>query len=245
MTTDATNRSKLTCSDVEALISGIIDGELDQGTRHAAEVHLQHCPSCRAKVNEAEALDELVVSAGERMGPDVLPERIRLNVMGAIDRERNRSLRLPMATWSGWAMAAVLALLITVGSLTGWVGGGGGATPPGTRLQLASHEREALTFVRLLARAMSGELSDGEYQATLDYLRDAEDRLGESLVDRLLGSTGRTALSDLSERADLTDAQRQVLELAEQLVTDLETGEPVDRRDWQRLDETLQLFSLS
>lgn len=246
MSSESPQPTHLTCEDVEALISGIVDGELDRDTRHAAELHLQNCPACRAKVNQAEALDGLVAAAGERQGPDVLPERVRLGVIGAVDRDRARTLRHPVFAWSGWALAAALALLLTVGSLAGWLGGGRGpGGPPGPRLQLAADEREAVSFIHILADAMAGDLSQADYDRTLNYLRQAQAELGESLVSRLLGDEERAALSALARRPGLTDAQRQVLQLADALVTDLERGEPIERERWRQLDSALDMMPMS
>lgn len=252
MTTDAMNESnpinptQLTCRDVETLISGIIDGELERDTRHAAELHLLACDACREKVNRAEALDGLVAAAGERLGPEVLPERVRLGVLGAIERDRARSLRFPAVAWSGWAVAAALALLITAGSLTGWLGAGrqGGLPGPNASLQLAAHERESLNFLRVISRALSGDLTEAEYNQTLAYLRDARDELGESLIDRLLGEEERAALRELSQRPGLTEAQREVLQLADRLLTDLEAGAPIERSRWHTLAAGMQLLPL-
>ena len=42
------------CTDIKAMLSGLVDDELDAPTRHQAERHLANCKACRSLVSEAE-----------------------------------------------------------------------------------------------------------------------------------------------------------------------------------------------
>ncbi|HEB61069.1 MAG TPA: hypothetical protein ENJ06_04515 [Phycisphaeraceae bacterium] len=250
--TDSQKKPSLTCADIEVLISGIIDGELDRDVRHEAELHLLACPACREKVNQAEALDQLVAAAGERNGPDVLPDRVRLGVMAAIQREKRRNLRFPALAWSGWAVAALLALMVFVvnpfsppaspGQMPGSEIAQGNNTS--ARIILAADEQQALGSVHLLARVLGGEITDQEYNDLLETLRRSAGSGENSLINRLLGKKGRTALHNLASRKDLNETQRRVLQLAEQLVDDLDRGQAPPRQDWQQLDVAMSALRI-
>jgi anti-sigma factor RsiW len=55
----------LDCTDIKALLSALIDDQLDEHTRHQVERHLAECDACRAQVNEHERLDALVAMSAE------------------------------------------------------------------------------------------------------------------------------------------------------------------------------------
>ncbi|MCK4871320.1 MAG: zf-HC2 domain-containing protein [Phycisphaerales bacterium] len=243
MSSDTDKSTKLSCPDVEAMLSGIIDGELERDLRHAAELHLLECEACRDMVNRAEQLDELVTAAGERQGPDALPDRVRFGVLSTIEREKARRMRIPAVAWSGWAAAAALALLVTIGSLTGWFGGPE-PSEPGARLVLAGSQRDAFAGVRMIARVLGGELTEADFDALVRQLAATATDGQPNIVSRLLGDEGRAGLHNLLQNENLTDLQRQVLQQAERLVNELERGETPGQRDWVQLNEGLSRFQL-
>ncbi len=53
------------CTDIKALLSGIVDDQLEPTTRHEVERHLSDCADCRALVGRAESLDSLVALDAE------------------------------------------------------------------------------------------------------------------------------------------------------------------------------------
>ena len=53
------------CADIKALLSSLIDDEVDPETRHLTERHISGCSSCRSLMNEAESLDRLIALDGE------------------------------------------------------------------------------------------------------------------------------------------------------------------------------------
>lgn len=106
------------CADIKALLSGLIDDEIDSETRHLAERHLSGCKSCRALINEAEDLDRLMaVDAEDSFGAlppgfvDAVVETVR------IPAPVMKPYALRVTTWVGWLAAAASLML----ALTLWV----------------------------------------------------------------------------------------------------------------------------
>lgn len=108
----------LDCTDIRALLSGIVDDQLDIPTRHEAERHLAACDSCRALVNRVETLDELVVRDAAALGGDVLPTGfvdsvLRQTVYSGSSQVRLRPFLFPLLVGSG-ALAAAAAVAVTL-----------------------------------------------------------------------------------------------------------------------------------
>ena len=59
------------CSDVEVLISGLLDGELPPGEQERLKAHLERCPSCR---REYESLRRLTVGTAAAVAVPPPPE---------------------------------------------------------------------------------------------------------------------------------------------------------------------------
>ncbi len=107
----------LDCTDIQALLSALIDGEVEDGVRHQAERHLAECQRCRERINEAEALDELIQSGVASMiDPGGLPQGFENRVLSrTIYQQAHRPYLQQWTTWGGWAAAAAaLALAITI-----------------------------------------------------------------------------------------------------------------------------------
>lgn len=51
---------RFTCEDISAVLSALLDGELDRETAHLAEIHLADCGACRGMLDEAEENDALL-----------------------------------------------------------------------------------------------------------------------------------------------------------------------------------------
>lgn len=104
------------CADIKALLSGLIDDEIDAETRHLAERHLSECKSCRALINEAEDLDRLMaIEAEDTFGS--LPPGFEDAVFETIRTPAPvmKPYALRVSTWVGWlAAAASLALALTI-----------------------------------------------------------------------------------------------------------------------------------
>lgn len=104
------------CQDIKALLSAIIDDELDAARRHATERHLADCAVCRAMVDEAEGLNDLIaLDAQSRSGGASLPEAFERRVLQQTVYADGLSLRrLRWRAWSGWFAAAASLTLAAV-----------------------------------------------------------------------------------------------------------------------------------
>lgn len=103
------------CADIKALLSGLIDDQVDPETRHLTERHISNCSSCRALMNEAESLDRLIAMEGENSF-NQLPAGFEESVLSLTSPS---SVIIPyhrrLSTWFGWmAAAASLALAMTI-----------------------------------------------------------------------------------------------------------------------------------
>lgn len=107
----------LDCTDIKALLSGLVDGEVDVATRHRAERHLAGCAECRKLIDEAEALDELILVETDALtGESALPAGFVGGVLSRTTLDRGERPYLQRwTTWTGWlAAAAALALAATL-----------------------------------------------------------------------------------------------------------------------------------
>ncbi len=101
------------CTDIKAMLSGLVDDELDAPTRHQAERHLANCKACRSLVSEAEGLNALIANHAQSMMPSsALPDGFEAAVLGrTVYAQGLKFPRHRWTNWSGWmAAAAVLGL---------------------------------------------------------------------------------------------------------------------------------------
>lgn len=111
------------CNDIAALLSGLLDGELDEATRHRAEAHLAECTDCRKVLQDAEQLDLMtsaLMDVYESGGTGRLEERV-MHAIGSEDGAgpapipfRPRERRLAIAAVGGWLSAAAAIVLAGV-----------------------------------------------------------------------------------------------------------------------------------
>lgn len=109
--------STMDCADIKALLSGLIDDELDQETRHLAERHLGGCKNCRTLIDEAESLDKMICLDAEMDSQGAsLPAGFEEAVLREIAAPVfNVPYLHRWSTWVGWAAAAAsLALALTI-----------------------------------------------------------------------------------------------------------------------------------
>ena len=100
------------CTDIKALLSGLVDGVVPDGQRHVAERHLAGCGTCRGLLDEAEAVNRLIVLDAESGGRDGLPPGFMAAVLDrtvhAATHDRGRG---GWTSWLGWLAAAASLLL--------------------------------------------------------------------------------------------------------------------------------------
>jgi predicted anti-sigma-YlaC factor YlaD len=111
------NHPIMDCKDIKALLSAIVDGELDHQTQHEAERHLADCAACRDVVNEAEALNNFIALDAQRMmWPVGLPAGFEQAVLRqTVYAEAYEFAGRRWTSWLGWvAAAASLMLAVSV-----------------------------------------------------------------------------------------------------------------------------------
>lgn len=102
------------CQDIKALLSALVDDEVDASTRHRAERHLAGCAACRRLLDEAESLDKLVAGESAALVGSALPAGFEATVIERAAQQRQGARRV-LVTWTGWFAAAaclILAVLI-------------------------------------------------------------------------------------------------------------------------------------
>jgi hypothetical protein len=123
----------LDCADIRAMLSGLVDDELDTETRHLAERHLGQCRPCRRLLDEAEQIDAMMAedyaSAAAEPLPATFEAAVLLHVRGAQGDPRqvrdaretgegDAPYRVRHWTWPNWialtAAAAALAFSFIV-----------------------------------------------------------------------------------------------------------------------------------
>lgn len=112
MTDDPTNTTPMDCMDIKALLSSLLDDELDAKSRHAAERHIASCDTCRALVDEADQLDGLVAESMAESTADSLPEGFEGSVLSRTVYDTPTVTYMHRwTTWVGWVAAAAALLL--------------------------------------------------------------------------------------------------------------------------------------
>ena len=182
------------CPDKEALLHGLLDGELDAANAQACEAHLKTCPGCAQAFGELQALSARLSAPGVAYRA---PPGLRARIEGLIDAEARpppRRLRAaaPWAFSGGFAaLAASLAVVMVqanVGALEDQL------VASHVRSTLASHLVDVETSDRHVVKPWFNgridfappviELADAGYPLAggrLDYL---DDRVVAALVYR-------------------------------------------------------------
>jgi hypothetical protein len=109
--------TELDCKDIKALLSGLVDGELDATTQHQSERHLAGCKPCRDLVNEAESLNALISMDARRLAaPAGLPVGFENAVLRqTVFAEAYQFAGRKWTSWMGWmAAAACLGLAVSM-----------------------------------------------------------------------------------------------------------------------------------
>lgn len=105
--------NNLDCKDIKAILSGLVDDEVDQATRHAAERHLGGCQPCRDLLTQAEQLNEMVALDAQRhLWPVGLPAGFEDKVLSrTVYGDAYQFDGRQWTSWLGWAAAAACLLL--------------------------------------------------------------------------------------------------------------------------------------
>src|SRR5689334_7224388 len=106
----------MSCNDIQPLIHGYIDGELDLVKSLEVEQHMKDCPACTRAYNNHQALRSAISSAS--LYSDA-PADLRKRVRSAVRRESRSEARGPLFSWrwlaiGGPLVAAASALIISL-----------------------------------------------------------------------------------------------------------------------------------
>ena len=106
----------LDCTDIKALLSGLIDDRVDSATRHGAERHLAECKSCRELLDQAEAAETMVAASIAALGDaEPLPDQFESTVLARTIYADRHGGNGRLMNWFGWlAAAAALALAVSI-----------------------------------------------------------------------------------------------------------------------------------
>lgn len=109
--------TKFDCTDIKAMLSAIVDDQLDRDDRHQVERHLAECKPCRRLLDEAEAVDALLAMDADPAPRASLPAGFEEAVLSRTVHA-NRVLKFRDRRWvtvGGWvASAAAIALAMTI-----------------------------------------------------------------------------------------------------------------------------------
>ncbi len=132
----------MNCQDVQKLLHGYVDDELDLTRSLEFEEHFQECPACAEVYAELESLRTTIRSQARYYTP---PAALEARLRSALDaRSQGKSVfRSPRLTWLAVAAASVVLLLIAGWAfLSLW---SARTTAPGlTEQLLASHIRSQM-----------------------------------------------------------------------------------------------------
>jgi hypothetical protein len=98
----------LDCTDIKAMLSGLVDGELDTPTQHQAERHLAGCAPCRSLVSQTERLNEMISMDAQMIaGPSDLPAGFEDAVLSrTVYAAAYHHAGHRWTSWLGWVAAA-------------------------------------------------------------------------------------------------------------------------------------------
>lgn len=205
------------CTDIKAVLSGLVDDEVDRESRHQAERHLATCQACRSLVNEAEGLNALIATHAQMLTPPGvgLPEGFEASVLSrTVYAQGLRVDRRRWTNWTGWlAAAAVLGLSAMIFVLD---------QRAGNRIGDPNQTQMSATGSPYLTGAQNRSMTfDGDVTASLASHIKATSGASTVLRDAML----RPTIS--RDDAETLYATSQLMDMLEQ--ADLSTFADVDR----------------
>ena len=244
------------CSEMQELISRLLDEDLSGGERSALMEHLEGCPTCRAMYEAFSALSDSLQSELEEP-----PESLHENVMAELRREQIRKRnRRPWRTVLSVAAVAALVLGIRFAVLDRDASDGLRAKAPMAasvqRQELRSAEDDGLMATQRLGEAAESAEEEaapveapaaaaGGWNASAavesaQYSQQAEKSMAlfDAAADR---GAGDTVELDLSEQMDLAALLERLG--GEKIILTTEAGMPVYRLCAS--DGVLELFACS
>ncbi len=99
----------MVCESWKAKLDTYVDGELPEAELRTFDAHVRSCPSCSADALTRVQMKRAIHAAGKRFTPSA---EFRKRMQRSITSKPRRSFRL------GWMLAAVVAVILVVGTLT-------------------------------------------------------------------------------------------------------------------------------
>lgn len=94
------------CREIEPLLHGLLDGELDAANTLKCEEHIASCAACASAYQALVVQRNLIRAANLR---EAAPERLQKRVRGMIDRKRHAARFLRPFRGAAWPAAAAIA----------------------------------------------------------------------------------------------------------------------------------------
>jgi anti-sigma factor RsiW len=94
------------CHEIEPLLQGLLDGELDAANSLKCERHIASCAACAAAYQQLVLQREMIRAANLR---DPAPERLERRVSAMIDRKKRAARFMRPFRGAAWPAAAALA----------------------------------------------------------------------------------------------------------------------------------------
>jgi hypothetical protein len=226
------------CTDIKALLSGLVDDEVDQESRHAAERHLAECAACRAMLSEFETLNAAIALDAEQ----IAPEGVSADFIGAVlsrtvyATEPRRTTPSAWINWTGW-LAAAAALLLAASI---WVMDHRGVDrqaptfeQPVARTDVGPHAVRNASY--LVSSVYDGDLPDAPSNAEAPSAEEAPAPAPAPTIDTLADAASDGAGPDANRprtallRTDAENVWTTALLMEMLLVADLESFADLER----------------
>lgn len=102
------------CTDMEARLHGLLDGELDAVNTQACEAHLKTCPGCAQAFGQLQALSVRLAAPGlRRRAPEALRQRVEA-MIAAPPASRGLRAALPWGLSGGFAAIAATLFIVMI-----------------------------------------------------------------------------------------------------------------------------------
>lgn len=252
------------CTDIKAILSGLVDDEVDRDARHDAERHLATCQPCRNLVNEAEGLNALIALDGRSMIASSLPEGFEAAVLSRTVYPQTYKFRERRRQWTntvGWLAAAAC---LTLASLIWYqrpvrdagLVMGDSPTPEGKARVVNTYN----TGANLMNRTFDGDLPIAQVALDAGNSDDADTLYATAMVLEMLNGSDTSTFADvervrrIAEYDDLLDRlattrqrlperDRAVVLAAEGILTRAVLG-PLSQDDLRQMHDTVARLDL-
>ena len=149
------------CNDARLLMSGALDGQLNDGEMCAVNAHMEMCAACRQRWQAMQQVSNLFRTADVALPPPDFTRRVMLRLSRREYREvaaPSRSHAVALA-WGAAALSVGLVLSLLVLSLSTAMGGADSASFLSLSLRVSGSAVRAATLVDSAARTAASIMS--------------------------------------------------------------------------------------